>query len=175
MISYNPRRRYWGEARKLAHFNWFQVKIASFNQMSVWTVRIQTPSSRLLVLQLLATFIVMLLVMAVLELSGWSREVLPVLLGVMMGGFIAIMSSAYSGWRAFRANSVGVDQPLSAERILADLFQAAIGKFLVAALLLGVAFRFHDYIEPKTVLFAFVVVTVLGSLGSSFFYKEKID
>ena len=142
--------------------------------MSERIVRKQAPSSQLLKLQLFATLIVMLVVMALLELGGWSREVLPAILGVLVGGFIAILSSSYSGWRAFRINARSdAEQSPSAERILADMFQAVIGKFLVAALLLGVVFRFLAYVEPKTVLVTFVAVSVLGSLGSLFFFNEE--
>ena len=139
--------------------------------MSERTVRKQAPYSQLLKLQLLATFIVMLALIALQELFGWSREVLPIALSAVVGGFIAILSGAYSVWRAFR-NKPNTDKEPSAESVLADMFQAAMGKFLVAGLLLGLTFRFIDYLDPKTLLVTFALVLVLSSLSSLFFFDE---
>ena len=111
------------------------------------------PPLRLLaIVQLLVTFSLALVL-------SWLRDdTIASLTAALLGGALATTVSCWFYWRTQRAS---LDQP--ATSLLADMYRAEIGKFLLAAVMLGLLFRFGTDIDRVALLLAFCVVWVAGT------------
>ena len=146
-------------------------------------MRIQPPASKspnLLKLYKLLSWYglavgIVLLTVVLLELcgvfsgpTGSSRDGFTrAIEGVLIGSAIAVAANVYSVWRSLRRKlTAAADQEPEgmSERIVADLFQGILGKFLLAGLMLGLVFRFIDFVDARAVLASFIVVAFAGSL-----------
>jgi F0F1-type ATP synthase assembly protein I len=82
-------------------------------------------------------------------------------LGVCLGGAICIVSTAYSGAKVF-GNKIGTP-----EDTLAGLYQAEIGKLVIAGGLLFVALACVDDLNFIALCVAFVAIQMCGSIAAA--------
>ncbi len=110
------------------------------------------PLLQLVFLQLIATITVSLG-------FGWYNDWLAQsIYGAAVGGFVAMGSLLYFNWRSFLHKT----EEVSAQRLLADVYQAAIGRFMLIALALALIFRFGSHLDKLTVLLTFTLISLFG-------------
>lgn len=124
-----------------------------------------TPPLRLLaIVQLLVTFSLALVL-------SWLRDDYRASFGAaLFGGALATGVSCWFYWRTRRASA---DQP--AGDLLADMYRAEIGKFLLAAVMLGLAFRFGTGLDDAALLLGFCVTWIAGTAATAIIVSSPIE
>lgn len=116
------------------------------------------PLLRLVLLQMLATTLLMLAI-------GWYQHwEWSVLQAAMTGGLIATTTGCYFAWRAFLHPA----EAIGPERMLADMFQAALLRVMLVGLALAVAFKWGDHFDKPVLLGSFIAISLFGVICNSF-------
>lgn len=120
------------------------------------------PLLRLVVLQLLATVLLSLTI-------GWFQHwAWSVLAATMIGGVIATVTGFYFSWRSF----LHAAEDSSPQRLLADVYQAALARVLLVALALAAAFKYGDQLDKPMLLIGFIVISLVGVVATSYLLAE---
>ena len=79
-----------------------------------------------------------------------------------MGGAVAM---AIMAWFNARALTAATDT--TEARLLGVLYRAELGKLLLAALVLGLMFKYGDMLDRFSILLAFIVAWLVGSIAAA--------
>ena len=118
---------------------------------------------RLVVLQLLATALLSLAI-------GWFQDwAWSALAATMIGGVIASITGFYFSWRSF----LHAADDSSPQRLLADVYHAALVRALLVGLALAVAFKYGSQLDKPLLLLGFIVVSLVGVVATTYLSEYK--
>lgn len=123
------------------------------------------PLLRQVLLQLLAAT---LLSLAFSWYQDWAWSTLA---ATMIGGLIATSTGMYFSWRSFQSDLTEEDEA-NAHHVLADIYQAALAKIMMAAVLLALAFRYGDQLDKPFLLFGFIVTSLFAVVCNVIFSRD---
>ena len=83
----------------------------------------------------------------------------------LLGGAVAMAIMAWFNARALTAATDTTDT--TETRLLGVLYRAELGKLLLAALVLGLMFKYGDMLDRFSILLAFIVAWLVGSIAAA--------